>query len=230
MRRHLEQHQVVGAGQHFVVAEVHLVLAMGVFMVDLQHVQAAALQRLLQALQKAALARQALQVVAGLVEPVAIVGGQPAAAGLAQQKKFRLDAGAQVPALGCQPRHLAAQHLAWAGIERRAGHEAVADHPRIAGQPGQGGGGAGGAAAPVFAARAAAGQAGAHDRRAREPGAVGQQVVQMGQRHELAARHAMQVGELRDQRVHALRSETLAEVFHQAAPVPCRGGGTLPTL
>ena len=42
LRGQLEQHQVVGTGQRLVEAEVQLVLAVRVLVVDLQHVQPAA--------------------------------------------------------------------------------------------------------------------------------------------------------------------------------------------
>ena len=209
-----EQHQVIGARQHLAEAEIHLELAVRVFVVELQHIQTASFQSLLQRLQEGALARQAFQVVAGLDQPVEIVGRHPAARHLLEQKELGLDPGAQVPAPGLEPGHLAAQHLARARIEGLTGDEAVAHDAGVARQPGQGGGGAGSTPGPVVAARAAARQAAAGDRRAREACTLGQQVIQVGQWHVLAARHTVQVGELRDQRVHALGGEAFLEVFH----------------
>ena len=57
VRRELEKHQVVGAGERLVEAEIHLVLAVRVLVVELQHVQAAGLKPRLQRMQEVALPR-----------------------------------------------------------------------------------------------------------------------------------------------------------------------------
>ena len=217
MRGLLEQHQVIGAGQRIAETEVQLELTVGVPVVDLQHVQAAGFQRLLQRLQVGTLARQALQVVAGFVQPIKIVGRHPTACDLLEQEELGLDPGVQVPAFGFEPGHLAPQHLAGTGVERLAGDKAIAHHAGVTRQPGQGGDGAGGAAGPVLAARAATRQAGAGNRRTREADALGQQVIQVRQRHVFASRHAVDVGELGNQRVHALVGQTFLEVFHRVS-------------
>ncbi len=90
----------------------------------------------------------------------------------AQQEELGLDAGVQGPAALGQARHLAAQHLARAGVEGFAGDEAVARRcARTPGIQGSGTRGAGRAAAVVLGARAHARQAGAGDRRAGKAGA-----------------------------------------------------------
>jgi hypothetical protein len=132
----------------------------------------------------------------------------------AQQEELGLDAGAQVPAALGQPRHGAAQHLARAGVEGLAVDEAVADDARHAGHPGQG--------APCWrrrarstpsAARCAAGRC--PDRRAGKTGAVASTSSQLRQRHQLALGHAVQVGELHEQRVHAGRGQAGDQVGHR---------------
>jgi hypothetical protein len=57
MRRLLEQHQVVGTAQRLVMPDVHFELAVRIFMVDLQHIEAAAGERFVQCTQKRCLAR-----------------------------------------------------------------------------------------------------------------------------------------------------------------------------
>ena len=198
--------------------EVHLVLSVCVLVVELQHVEAAALERVLQLQQQRHLADEALQVVARFVEAVTVVGGRPACAVTFQQKELGLDADLQRPVLAGQSRDLARQHLARAGVEGLAGDEAFADDAGHAGQPRQRLRGARHAARVVLGALAGAREAGAPDRRAGETGAGDQHVVQMRQRHQLAARRAVDVGELHQQAVHALRCEAVADGFHGVMP------------
>ena len=207
VRGQLEQHQVIGAGQRVGVVKVQLVLALRVFVVDLQNVEPAGCQPVAELPQELALARQAFEVVRRLGQSVERVGGLEAAGGAAQQKELGFDAGAQCPAALGQPRDLAAQHLARAGVEGLAGHKTVAHDACIAGQPGQGAHGVCVASAVVLRARAGAWQAGAPDGRAGKADAVTKQQVQLVERHELAARHAVQVGELGDEGVNALGGE-----------------------
>ena len=74
VRRLLEQHQVVGAGQHLVGAEINFKLAMRASMGKLQHVQAASFKGLLQRLQISALSMQAPQIMTWIAQPVGVVG------------------------------------------------------------------------------------------------------------------------------------------------------------
>ena len=153
-----------------------------------------------------------------IVGPVQRVGWQPAPALAPEQEELGLDAGAQMPAALGQMGNGALEHLARAGIEGLAVDEAVADDARHARHPGQGGGRAGVAARVVFGTRADARQAGTGDRRAGKTGAVGQQFVQVPQRQQLALGHAVDIGELRQQRMHAGGAQPLAQILHRRSP------------
>jgi hypothetical protein len=156
LRRQAKQHHVVGAGQGLVEAEVHLVLATSVLVVDLEHVHPGVRQRVVQCIQEVTLPGQRAEVVRGLVEAVVRVGRHPAPAVGLQQEELGLDAGAQVPATLGEPRDGALEHLPRAAIEGLIVDEAVADHARNPRHPGQCGHCAGIAAGDVVAARAGA--------------------------------------------------------------------------
>ena len=222
LRGQLEQHQVVGAGQRVVVAEVELVLAVRVFVVDLERRRArrrSAPSR--SCVQEVALARQALQVVGRLVEPVAV--HRPARGrwpSRLQQEELGLDAGPQRPAALGQAAIW--RRSTWRGQASKGSPATKPSHDdaRVARHPRQGARGAGVAAAVVLGARArcAAGrcprstgrQSPRHRAAPRRAWASGTQ---------LALGHAVQVGELREQRVHALGGER----FASASGRRCRG-------
>ena len=212
VRRLLEQHHVVGTAQRIRMPEVDFVLAVRVFMVELQHIEAAARERLVQRAQERGLPRQALQVVTGLGQPIGVVGGKPFAIGTTpQQEELWLDAGLQRPATLGQPRHSALENLTRAGVERCAIDEAIADDACVAGHPRQGLRGGCIAAREVFGAGAGAAKPGARDRGPRKTRAGLDHVLQVFQRHPLALGHAVHIGELHQQRVHALCLEPLAQ-------------------
>ena len=214
LRRQLEQHQVVGAGQRLVIGEVHLVLTVRVFVVELQYVQAASGERLAQLMQETGLSGQRLQVVAWLVQAVGLIGRHPIAVLPAQQEELGLQAGAQHPPTLSQAGRGALEHLPRTGVEGLAIDEAVAHdarHPRHPGYRLHGGGVAPGV---VLRAQPRARQAGAPDGRAGKARPVAQHVLQMGQRHELALGAPVHVGELHEQGVHARSLQAAAQVAH----------------
>ena len=103
----LEQHKRISAGERVSVHEVDLVLAVRVFVVGLEHVKPAGAQAVGKLCQEGVLARQALQVVGGLVEPILCVGRGVAVSCAAEQKELGLDAGLQAPAALGEPCELA---------------------------------------------------------------------------------------------------------------------------
>ena len=227
----LEQHQRISAGERVSVHEVDLVLAVRVFVVGLEHVEPAAAQALGQLGQKGVLAWQALQVVRRFGQAVLRIGRFDAVRAPTQQEELGFDAGLHVPATLGEPRDLAPQHLARASLEGLAGHETVADDAGVTGHPRQSAGRERIAAAVVLGARAHARQAGAGDRRPRKTSAGAQHRAQVPERHQLAFGHAVNVGELRDQRVHALGGQrflqalnvVVADLAHaSAARIPAR--------
>ncbi len=218
----LEEHQVVGAGQALVEGEVDLVLAVRVLMVQLQHVQPASRQRLVQGMQETGLARQRLQVVGGLVQPVAIVGRAPLAAFFLQQEELGLDAGFQHPAAFGQAHSGPLKHLARAAVEGLAIDIAAAHRAGIAGHPRHGLDALGIGPRVVLGPCPGARQARAPDRRSGEAGAGLDQLVQLAQGQVLALGHAVQVGELGEQGVHALRGQALLQVDHPFSPAGSR--------
>ena len=73
-------------------------------------------------------------------------------------------------------------------------------------------------------------QPGASDRRTGKAGADGEHIVQVRQRHQLALGHAVQVGELHQQGVHALGLQTVLQGRHPVTRGRCtihiaRGNG-----
>jgi hypothetical protein len=214
MRGQLEQHQVVGTGQCLNEREVDLVLAVRVFVVQLQHVEAAARQRVVQRMQEAGLARQRLQVVRGLVEAVGVVGRAPLTGLVLEQEELRLDPGLERPPALREAGRGALLHLAGAGIERLAVDVAAADGPRVARHPRHRLDALGVGAGVVLSPRPGARQRRAPDRRAREAGTGLDELGQLGQRHVLALGHAVHVGELGEHGVHTLGGQALLDVDH----------------
>ncbi|MNZ61781.1 hypothetical protein D3C78_798820 [compost metagenome] len=106
-------------------------------MVDLVDVEAHRLQGLGQAFEELTGARQALVVVAGLVQVVGGIHQLQLAAGVAtEQAEFRLQSGVQAPALVCQALHLVLQHEAAVVFPRLTFDMANADDAAVARLPG----------------------------------------------------------------------------------------------
>ena len=126
-----------------------------------------------------------------------------------------------MPTLGSKSGDLAAQDLTWTGFEGFVGDEAVTHHACIARHPRQGTGRAGRTSRPVGRSWAAARQVAACDGRSGKGSALGQQVIQVSQRYQLAPRHTVDVGELSDQRVHAFGRKLLSKVLHLGSPAFC---------
>ena len=81
VRRQLEQQVTVGTGQRVVKFVVDLVLAAGVFVVDLLQLKAQGRQRGAHVLQKCLVAVDGFEVVRGFVELVGCIGHLPGSVG-----------------------------------------------------------------------------------------------------------------------------------------------------
>ncbi|MNG72052.1 hypothetical protein D3C79_304680 [compost metagenome] len=203
---HAEEGEAVGRLHGVAVGVVDLELAVGVLVVDLVDVEAHRLQRLGQALEEQPRARQALVVVARLVE---VVGGvhqlQLAAFVAAEQAELGLKAGVQGPAFVGQALHLLLQHVAAVVGPGLAVYVAYTHHPAVTRLPryrDQGGKVAAGheVGAVRFHAHAADGEPG-------KAGALLGHHLQARDRHRFGLRRAMDIDELRQHVLDAVLVE-----------------------
>ncbi len=109
-RTHLEEGEVITGGQRVGVGVVDLELAVRVLVVDLVDINAHCSHRLGEPLEKSARSRQALVVVAGLGQRVGGITRDDAALNPPQQRKLRLHAGVEGPALVGHARQLPLQN------------------------------------------------------------------------------------------------------------------------
>ncbi|MNZ79467.1 hypothetical protein D3C78_980710 [compost metagenome] len=165
-------------------------------MVDLVDLEAHRLQRLGQPFQELAGARQALVVVAGLVQVVRGVHQLQLAGAVAlEQAELRLQAGVEGPALVAQALHLLLQHVAAVVGPGLVLDVADAHHPAVARLPGHRGQGR--QVALGHEVRAVGLHAHAADGEAGKAGAGLGDRLQAADRHRLGLGGAMDVDKLR---------------------------------
>jgi hypothetical protein len=186
------------------VGVVELELPVGVLVVDLVDVDTAGAQGVGQPLQVGARAREALVVVAGLGQRVAGVAGGNGAFGLAhQQREFRLESGIHHQPPGAQACHLFLQRDAAVELPGLVVDVALADdarQPRLPRHHRERG-----EIAPGHEVGPVRLDAYATDREAGKAGAIAHHRAEMIDRHGLGLGHAMDVDELRQHVLHALR-------------------------
>ncbi len=135
--RHLEENNLVGAGQAIAVGIVDLELAVGVLVVGLIDVEATGNQVIHQLFQKLAATRQPLVVIAGFFQVVRVIKGVHVAVGVfLQQHEFRLNAGVERPAAFGQPGNRVFQHHTAVVFIGLAVDMAIAGQIGVTGHPG----------------------------------------------------------------------------------------------
>ena len=113
LRRHFEQHVTVGGFEHLIKAIVHLPLAVGVLVVDLQQLKIQRFELRAQALQPFALLVHHCKIIRRLGLSVPVIRSlQTFIASLFEDKKFRLNAYPCCHSLLLQLLQHGCQHLA----------------------------------------------------------------------------------------------------------------------
>ena len=209
MGRDLEQHESICGGKCVVKSVVHLVLPCRVLMVDLLDIKTQTHQSLAHVVQIGRVAVYRLQVVRRFGQLVTVIGNHPTAISLIQQKELWLYANPHGPTARAQPLNGFQEQLPRARFQRNAAGIAITDGVRHSGHERQRAYAFRNDAPVVFTAWTKPRQTRTPDARAGEASADLHPLLQVRHRDQFALCYTVDVRELRQERMDALRAQRL---------------------